>query len=152
MLSKRQKSYQVLFCLFYLEVGLNRFGKQKLRDVRESIMLEWEYERKSFIINSIFIVSFMYFFYNCIRVVLLFYELRYISVFNIFFALGNIIMTLLPFGLWVVGSSEEFFFYKDRKRRLFYYCCINFFVVVIKYAVAMASFIVIPNILSIKPV
>lgn len=146
---KRVIRYSSAF--FYLEVGLNRFGKQKLRDVRESIMLEWEYERKSFIINSIFIVSFMYFFYNCIRVVLLFYELRYISVFNIFFALGNIIMTLLPFGLWVVGSSEEFFFYKDRKRRLFYYCCINFFVVVIKYAVAMASFIVIPNILSIKP-
>lgn len=119
-------------------------------DIKNEIMLEWKYSRKTFVYISLFLLSAVYSIHQLVQIIrmVMYLEFWKINIVNIFSGIFSVIMLLLPFVVWMISTTEEFFYYRRRKRMLFYYCFVNMTLAIVKYAVYGVSRVVIPQIMS----
>ena len=62
-----------------------------------------------------------------------------------------ILVTVIPFIVWIVSTNENFWAFHQRKRIFFYLCCINMFLVFLQPVYSIVRNIILSGILLIEP-
>lgn len=126
--------------------------KKFLLRQKEELILNWECERKTFILIILFCISFLFFLISVYDLINMMWYLAYynVHIVNFLGIIFNILFIFFPFALWVTSTTEEFFYYFKRKRRLFFFSIINAAIILLKYLTLFFSHLIVPALMSIQ--